>query len=501
MSGQTLCHSIHRLHILLILLTLFFQLDLSASVSLPSPSPSIAPTSPSPSISPASPSPSTSSTSPSPSIVPTEPTCTYVSTLLETQYNRYVGLLRRGPCSFFLGTFYAAWVHALEKFVAKADPDAPSLGSVCLDAGNLTEFHATVEENAVLDQLELLRNVSSRLFYLPESSVPDVNIPTFEPHQQVIIDSTWEYTEEALEAPPSSVFMKVVSVLPPGLKLFYDPAHEHVCANFRKWNVGPLVKATNHIRKVASLAVRLHMLGVDDSDCINLLQHATAHVFNGIRCERKQNGRLLISQIYMPFYLAKFKALAPVGYETMIPDIPIVLMKKHYRNRLRILSSYNGWGMVDHLFYSNGRVVWRNISKRLFKRRIVEAVHKDAKFMWEATNYGNTLPTLEQVQAGQAWHQSYHRNNHWGNWLAFRTVTCEPEWYYAYPSSPASTFADCCALLCQQTELLALISGMTEALCCSYCNQDLCDLDPFSAIPAVDLEEYIPGDGSVRVQL
>lgn len=474
MSGQSFPHSIHCLHFLLIILTLLVQPYFSDSASLPSPSPTIA---------------------------PTEPSCTYVSTLLETQYNRYISLLRRGPSSFFLGSFYAAWVHALDKFVAKADPDAPSLGSVCLDAGNLTEFHTTVEENAVLDQLELLRNVSSRLFYLPEAKFPDASIPPFEPDQQVIIDSTWEFTEEALEAPPSTVFMKVVSVLPAGLKLFYDPAHDLVCDNFRKWNVGPLVKATDHIRKVAALAIRLQMLGVDEADCLSIVQHATAHVFNGIRCERKQNGRLMVSQIYMPFYFAKFKALAPIGYDTMIPDIPIVLMKKHYRNRLRILSSYNGWGMIDHLFYRNGRVVWRNISYRLFKKKILVAIHKDAKSMWEATHSGYTLPTLDQVQNGQAWHHWYHRDNIWENWLAYRTVTCEAEWYYAYPSSPAATFADCCALLCQETDLLALISDMTEASCCSYCNQDLCDLEPFSDIPAVDLEEYIPGDGSVRVQL
>ncbi|KAI0559740.1 hypothetical protein FGB62_139g211 [Gracilaria domingensis] len=380
-------------------------------------------------------------------------------------------------------TFYSAYITSLDHFVAEVFPYEKALGPVCLNEIELGAFHAFENSSLVYGEIEKLHSIDPQLFYLPPSMLPDSELMPFTHDEQSLVDGAWDFTLEALEDPPSAIVETVRSVLPPGLKVLYDPEAQIVCQRFLSFKQGipefKLVTSNYFIADVVAKVIRLYLLGVSNDSCLGILQHAVAFVFNGIRCERVQNEQLKVSLVYLSFYNEAFRSHTSSKDVSSVPAIPVSLVQDLLDDDIRILSSFHSWGRLEHIFYDGAAMRKVHISEKIFSKEILTNITDSLSI---------SLPLSPSPEADAEKDTELKLTQ-----TSFRsTYTCS-EAYYAHPSPPATSMGECCADICLDQALYQSVGISSTSECCGFCNEASCPLDetnPLSQLAPIHLEPY-----------
>ena len=416
--------------------------------------------------------------------------------------------------------FYTAYISALDAFVADRGFCPKSFGSCCLEQREVDNFHAIHDRSLVDSRISLLIAIDPNLFYLPKETVSDQDLPPLTSSQQTSVDTVWRITQDALEDRPDS-YVTVWSVLPSGLNMLHDPRRSETCAEFEKYktsaSASQLVTSVNMILEVAAIALHGFYLGVSEQNAVQILFHATAFIFNGIRCETLQNDDLIVPTSFYPFYIAKMrKHIQNLGEShTAIPAIPPAIVDEYLGNTLRVLSSYKSWGRLDHLVTNGVTTSKRNIKEDMFlpaKTSMILGYMLTHTTMTDAQRV-----RVQSIKNSADGNQvlSTNQNEQWSLVVGlgassqlkfvYRQVTCG-SLYHPYPDDPATGLSGCCADLCDQSSLLqTLTPPLSKSDCCLHCNEAQCDVEdnpsnPLSALEEVHLIPYYEG-GSENVNL
>eukprot|EP00178_Gracilaria_changii_P000279 TRINITY_DN1032_c0_g1_i1.p1 TRINITY_DN1032_c0_g1~~TRINITY_DN1032_c0_g1_i1.p1 ORF type:complete len:445 (-),score=45.73 TRINITY_DN1032_c0_g1_i1:929-2263(-) len=408
--------------------------------------------------------------------------CTTVSTIIRGHFDTFVNLQRRGVPTNFVMPFYSAYITSLDRFVAEVFPYEKAFGPVCLNEIELGAFHAFENKSIIFGEIEKLRSIDPQLFYLPPTMLSDSQLKPFTHDEQSLVDGAWDFTLEALEDPPSVVIEKVRSVLPPGLKILYDPEEETVCKGFLSFKQGipeyKLVTSNYFIADVVATVIRAHLLGVPDASSLGILQHAVAFVFNGIRCERVQNEQLKVSLVYSSFYNEAFRNHTSSKDLSSVPQIPVSLVQDILDDDIRILSSFHSWGRLEHIFFDGTTLRKVHISEKIFSTEVLTNLTDSLSISLSALS-SFSMPALSSPEVQL-------------ETLSRSTYTCS-EAYFAHPSSPATNMGECCADICLNQGLYISVGISSTSECCGYCNETSCPLDesnPLSQLAPVHLEPY-----------
>eukprot|EP00737_Agarophyton_chilense_P001436 gb/GEZJ01001612.1/.p1 GENE.gb/GEZJ01001612.1/~~gb/GEZJ01001612.1/.p1 ORF type:complete len:450 (+),score=40.99 gb/GEZJ01001612.1/:1646-2995(+) len=415
--------------------------------------------------------------------------CTTVTTLIRTHFDRFVNLQRRGAPTNFVMPFYSAYITSLDHFVAEVFPYEKALGPVCLNDIEVGAFHAFENSSLIYGEIEKLYTIDQQLFYLPPSMVADSELEAFTHDEQSLVDGAWDFTLEALEDAPSTVMENVRSVLPPGLKILYDPEEEIVCQRFLSYKQGipeyKLVTSNYFIADVVSTVIRAHLLGVPNESCLGILQHAVAYVFNGIRCERVQNEQLKVSMVFMSFYTEAFRRHTSSKDLSSVPEIPISLIQELLDDDIRILSSFYSWGRLEHIFYDGITMHKAHIAEKLFSKDVLKNV---SDVLSISPPVFSILPILPSPEA-----EVNSLTTETVLPTAYRSTYSCSEGYFAYPSLPATSMGECCADICFDHALFSSVEISATSICCAFCNEATCPLDesnPLSRLATIHLEPY-----------
>lgn len=406
--------------------------------------------------------------------------CTTVTAVVHDHFLKFINLQRRGAPTTFLMPFFSSYITSLDHYVAGLYPYEKALGPVCLTNSELDNFKAFENASLVYGEIDKLHEVDPELFYLPPSMVSDSQLMSLTHDEQSLVDGVWDFTLEALENPPSSIVDLVRSVLPPGLKILYDPESQTVCERFLAFKQSipenKLVTSNYFIADVVATVIRAHMLGVPDNYSLSILHHAVAFVFNGIRCERLQNEQLKVSLVYLSFYNEAFRIYTASKDLSEVPQIPVSLVQELLSDDIRILSSFHSWGRLEHIFYDGSVMKKVHISDKIFATEILSEITDSLSI---------PLPSPEASETSSTHGISLHP--------AYRSVYTCAEAYFAYPSTPATSMSECCADICLDPALYQSVGITSTSECCGYCNEESCPLDssnPLSQLAPIHLEPY-----------
>lgn len=337
--------------------------------------------------------------------------------------------------------------------------------------------------NTLLQSLQL--DASSRLFYLPASTIQSTNIPSLSGKNRAFVLNLWTRISFELNKSPFMVSVEKIGLLPDTIDLFYDPMEEAVQDDVSMLTLPEAsVAAHEFLYSASAIMFRARLANVNVSKCLSMLNHTAAFIFNTIRAHRVEGRELEVSTTFLPFYDQIFKEWTN---ETDLTNVPVVhpwMVETIYGNDLEPLLYFNATGSLCYIVRVNdGLWALTNLTESLFNETRVAALHE------LALSNNTTWRIVERK--GQSLTGAIQ-----SKWAGVRQsgTTC-PSGYITFVNSALQQTPEeeCCASVCEDLELILTVGLTSMSECCAICNLAVCsvdDVDLLNGILPITIEQY-----------
>lgn len=395
--------------------------------------------------------------------------------LIRFQYNKFALLLRRGVPNIIVQPVFNLFVRAVIERVKIIHPSAFSLATACVSTTPEASIPLESFMKLVYRVIELARIKDCNLFFLSPLSYPSPSLHIERVH--AMVDETWNASVILLSIPLISP-IKPRLIFPRTVHFFFDPRKDAVQKNFFQHAAVPIsdfVSAPDLLYAVTAMVLRLQLVGVSSDKALQILRHCVAFIGNACRATRLESYQLLIPNVFLPFYhsaIVNLTESVPESSSHVYVSTVKVMVRLH--RALKVLSTYESWGRLDHTVYDDVLNIKITLPELLAHKDVLSYVRHNPH-PWQALT--RTYTTKKQP---------LNLNGP----VVRMALICKPGFFkYMFDL----TTSVCCASICKNISLIKTVGVTTKRECCNYCTMSKCLLDarnPISKLSTVVFEEY-----------
>lgn len=348
-----------------------------------------------------------------------------------------------------------------------------------------SEVYAHMGIQSAVDHVAELAayNNTINLFYFPVYLLSEGDIPALDGPRRTNVLDLWDDIVAEMQKSPNDVSIDNIGVLPPTVEVFYDPFEQNVQSNFTRLSLtNSQISGDELLYSTSAIMLRAALAGIDGDKCLSILNHTAAFLFNAMRSSRFEGRSIQISPTFLPVYDEAFRRWTANMNLSNAPIVDPSMVESIYYADLEPLLYFNASANLNYLV-SIGNETWApiNISEKLFDSSKLEALRQVA---FEGASDWRTVRTSLSSK-GTSRDLS----------VSVRDDTC-PYGYVLFVNpavQPQTTEEQCCAVVCEDLELISDVGLTSMSECCVLCNLDSCyvgDVDPLNGLVAITIEQY-----------
>lgn len=414
--------------------------------------------------------------------------CTSLLNRIENEFYEASDTMRRNVPSTLISDYMKYRVTTLTEWIKmNCDCGTHKLQHVCLTDEEYNEYANSLPSVVSVPELiNQMTHLDLKPFFLkPNANANQMNYPDsliypFDKNQEKRLTSNWRSTSKVgaeTSYSNASEVEQFVSV-PSGVDMSYEPLTEPVrCKEFNKYAINShLIDSPQFMREVIAFVGRMYLCGVKYEDYMQILRHATAYAYSGVRCRRVEKSSLQVSRAFYAWYREIARGFidksCPVG------EITTQMVETHLSWVVRDLTSHHCWGRIKCLRFSQGRVVLENVGEEMLTNKFLDPVRQELGltpgYVFTPSNVIKISPDSQELmmRTSKTDHRKISLNDTRIEGFILpameRTTSCGTGFYLG----PDGT--TCCGLVCQCASLLASVGTLTEADCCALCNDQQC---------------------------